>query len=259
MSINEFDVEYLGIKDGNHEFLVRHRGDGHQVIVRANKEGWYYGEGGGPIHARAAYVWWHQQKQRPATQAQTQAAGQDQAQPSASGAQKAQASSPAQEQPKAEPSAPVQRTQAAPKASAGDLENLLGSILTVLVRIAEAIEALEAAPAQQAPVQQEECPNLDLPLELYPTFDWSSIGAEVIASDKHGPTMVRWSGRVYKRRSPLNKYGEVIIFSRATGVGEDGKQQYERLVRFRRQAQPDPLPDRVVAALTGSNGRVAVH
>ena len=132
-----------------------------------------------------------------------------------------------------------------------------GKLLTLLERVAGALEKANLTAGTPAPAAsvETELPNLDLPLDLYPMFDWSSIGAEVITRDAHGASLIRWpaqGGHIFKRRSPTNKFGDVIIFSRATGTGADGKTQYARLARFRRQATPDPLPAQVASAFHGN-------
>ncbi len=75
-------------------------------------------------------------------------------------------------------------------------------------------------------------PDMRQPISDYATFDWTSIGAEVLRADEDGPSVVRWNGKVYKRRSPQNKFDPAIWFSRCIGKREDGANNYERLISF---------------------------
>lgn len=75
-------------------------------------------------------------------------------------------------------------------------------------------------------------PNYKAILEQFHNYDWKAIGAEVEVSDRYGVASVIWNGERYKRRSPDNAYGAVIYFSRCIGKGEDGSNQYERLITF---------------------------
>lgn len=94
-------------------------------------------------------------------------------------------------------------------------------------------------------------PNLVYPLGHFVNFDWHSIGATVLERDRYGATLVSWAGRVYARRSPNNKYGEAIWFSRCTGKGEDGSNNYEKLVTFKPlRGDVEPLPEKVARHLT---------
>ncbi|HKQ74619.1 MAG TPA: single-stranded DNA-binding protein [Blastocatellia bacterium] len=70
------------------------------------------------------------------------------------------------------------------------------------------------------------------PIQEYTTFDWSSIAAEVTREDEDGPSIVRWNGKFYKRRSPSNKFEPSIWFSRCVGKREDGSNNYETLISF---------------------------
>ena len=93
-------------------------------------------------------------------------------------------------------------------------------------------------------------PNLVYPLARFVYFDWHSIGASVLEQDRHGATLVSWAGRVYSRRSPANKYGEAIWFSRSTGKGEDGSTRFERLITFKLlRYDVDPVPPHVARHL----------
>lgn len=69
-------------------------------------------------------------------------------------------------------------------------------------------------------------------LTEYKTFNWESIGAIIIEADEHGPTVVEWNMHRYQRRSPENKYGADIWYSRAAGRDESGDINYIRLITF---------------------------
>ncbi len=109
--------------------------------------------------------------------------------------------------------------------------------MQALERIANAVERL--VPSSTA------APNYQRPLEEFSTFDWSSISATVERSDQYGAGIVSWRGQLYTRRSPSNKFGEAIWFSRCVGKGEDGENRYERLITFKplskKEVEPVPL------------------
>jgi hypothetical protein len=54
------------------------------------------------------------------------------------------------------------------------------------------------------------------------------------------------------RRSPANKFGEAIWFSRCTGKDENGENKYEKLITFKPTSKiaVEPLPEKVLQ-LTG--------
>lgn len=117
--------------------------------------------------------------------------------------------------------------------------------LLALERIALAVEAL--APLALA------SPNYQHILEDFARFDWESIGATVQRSDQHGAAIVIWRGQQYFRRCPSNKFGEAIWFSRCTGKGEDGQNQYERLITFKpvSKREIEPVPEKVARFVAG--------
>lgn len=104
----------------------------------------------------------------------------------------------------------------------GMKEEIFVKILEELQRIASALERLSPASA----------PDYRFSLEDFPTFDWASIGAKIEATDRYGVAVVSWSGHRYKRRSPENSYGASIYFSRCIGKDDQGKNLYERLIKF---------------------------
>ena len=98
-------------------------------------------------------------------------------------------------------------------------------------------------------------PNLQSTLENFKSFDWSTIGATVERADQYGAAIVTWRGLQFVRRSPSNKFGEIIFFSRCVGKDDDGNNKYERLISFKplSKVQIEPIPQRVIAHI--SNGR----
>jgi len=114
--------------------------------------------------------------------------------------------------------------------------------VAALGRIAAALEAiaLTKAPA----------PNFIRPIADYPTFEFESIGARVTGRDQHGVTEVEWAGYQWTRRSPSNKFGTAIWFSRPAGKDEAGNVRYVRLITFREPTEPAPLPAKVAAQVT---------
>lgn len=110
--------------------------------------------------------------------------------------------------------------------------------------MAEILVILKAIASQTPPSWQRS-------LKAYSTFDWSKIGATVVAKDGHGATKVSWCGHVYVRRAGNNpKYGASIWFSRSAGKGEDDETQYLRLITFKDTADAEPLPEYVARALS---------
>lgn len=95
-------------------------------------------------------------------------------------------------------------------------------LLHTLNRIATALEANQP---------DQKCPDVQVELKEFPNFDWESIGCKVVNRDHDGVSVVSWNNRLYRRRSPNNKYGPVVFFSRCIGKDESGN-IYERLIKF---------------------------
>lgn len=116
-----------------------------------------------------------------------------------------------------------------------------------LFAIADSIKGLTAAVIATQPEQL----NLVFDIREFTSFDWSSIGVTVSDFDDDGyPTVISRSGKQYKRRSPINKYGVAIWFNRAIGKDEEGKTIYETLIMFKKdQYPPDPLSRQHLAAI----------
>ncbi len=110
--------------------------------------------------------------------------------------------------------------------------------MSVLIRIADALDRM--APATP------KAPNYQYPIEAFANFDWESIGAVVEQQDQYGAGVVLWGGHTWTRRSPSNKYGAAIWFSRATSKDDKGEPIYERLITFKpRTAKAEPIPEKV--------------
>lgn len=75
-------------------------------------------------------------------------------------------------------------------------------------------------------------PDYREPLAVFKTYNWASIEAEVIDTDKYGPSAVRWRRQVYTRRAGDGKFGKAIWFSRSIGK-QDGENVYVRLITFK--------------------------
>lgn len=96
----------------------------------------------------------------------------------------------------------------------------------------------------------EHTPNYQHDLKAFSRFDWLAIGATVMERDRYGVSAVSWGGHEYKRRSPQNKFGEAIWFSRCTGKDDRGENEYKRLITFKREiSKAEPLPERVMGHL----------
>ncbi len=104
-----------------------------------------------------------------------------------------------------------------------------------------AVDRLTAVIAAQAAgdIDPDDAPDIEMPLERFHNFDWSQVGAQILAEDEFGPAIVSYGGKAFKRRAPDNAYGAAIWFSRAVGKNEDGTNKYVRLITFK------PLSDKV--------------
>lgn len=129
---------------------------------------------------------------------------------------------------------------------------LLDSIATSVERLADSNDKLAAAIekiANYQAMQPREIQTMYFSLGEYPQFDWEGrVGAKVIARDKDGAIAIEFEGKTYTRRCPMNKYEDVIVYSRASGK-EGEKLIYEWLVCFKEPKKPtndvDPLHDRI--------------
>ena len=108
--------------------------------------------------------------------------------------------------------------------------------------------------AVQRIVQPNQSPDYQYDLSAFPNFDWDMIGAAVTQSDRYGAAAVTWGGHTYIRRSPQNKFGEAIWFSRCTGKGDNGDNVYVRLITFKRHlSKAEPLPSGVSHLVGAAN------
>jgi hypothetical protein len=115
--------------------------------------------------------------------------------------------------------------------------------LQLLKRQVAALESIADALNRLAPSTP---PNYEHDLSEYKTFDWSRINASVEKRDQYGVAVVKWRGHLFTRRSPSNKFGEAIWFSRCVGKN-DSQNTYERLITFKplSKREAEPLPERV--------------
>ncbi|MBN1261107.1 MAG: hypothetical protein JXB35_10540 [Anaerolineae bacterium] len=95
---------------------------------------------------------------------------------------------------------------------------------------------------------REAGPSLRRNIDEYATFDWGKIGAQVVASDAYGPTIVVALGCEWKRRSHP-KFGNDIWYSRSSGRGDDGEVKYLRLITFGEDEPVEPLPEKLLQRL----------
>lgn len=122
-------------------------------------------------------------------------------------------------------------------------------------RLIELLASIAASLAEIAHNIQRDLPdepNLQRPLEAYITFDWSSIDATVVKFDEYGVAIVEWGGRMWTRRSPENKFGSAIWFSRSAGRDEKGDNRYLRLITFREVSDPEPIARSTERALAAA-------
>ncbi|PSF33871.1 hypothetical protein C7H19_19295 [Aphanothece hegewaldii CCALA 016] len=109
-------------------------------------------------------------------------------------------------------------------------DNQFQQWLKLQERQVAALEKIAIALDRLAP--EKPAPNYKQSLKNFPTFDWSSIDAEVEKMDRYGAAIVIWNNQRYVRRSPENSYGAAIFFTRCVGKDETGKNKYERLITF---------------------------
>jgi ssDNA-binding DdrB-like protein len=124
----------------------------------------------------------------------------------------------------------------------------IGEQIGILRTIAASLRSIESHLRQMA-VSSNPAPNYQRPLSEYPTFDWPSIGATVLNRDGDGATSVEWSGQVFTRRSPSNKFQCAIWFSRHLGQDADGNKRYARLISFRDLNDAEPIAAKAKKAI----------
>lgn len=77
-----------------------------------------------------------------------------------------------------------------------------------------------------------ESPNYRRRLAEFDRFNWSSIGATVIASDERGPADVEWRSHRFDRVEGDKFEGHFIIFSRPAPGWTTENKKYYTLIRF---------------------------
>jgi DdrB-like protein len=113
----------------------------------------------------------------------------------------------------------------------------------IMQAISNSLDEIESH-LRQIAISNNPAPNYQRQLSEYPTFDWTSINATVLGEDGDGATTVEWAGQVFTRRSPSNRYGEAIWFSRCVGKDLDGNNKYVRLITFKAPAEASPIPEK---------------
>ena len=109
--------------------------------------------------------------------------------------------------------------------------------LNTLNRIADALEKL----AQGDP-NAPKPPKFIRSIKEFPDFDWPSINATIVKSDRSGAAIVQYEGKEYARKAK----DEDIWFNRKIGQRETNgqtKPTYEVLIRFGRSARVKSIPD----------------
>jgi hypothetical protein len=124
----------------------------------------------------------------------------------------------------------------------------MNALNKTLQLIAANLQGVESHLRQMA-ISSNPAPNYQRPLSEYPTFDWPSIGAMVLSQDEDGATSVEWSGQVFTRRSPSNKFQCAIWFSRHLGQDADGNKRYARLITFRDLNDAEPIAAKAKKAI----------
>ena len=118
----------------------------------------------------------------------------------------------------------------------------------LLGMLGELVVSLDRIARNTQPAAPEE-PDMQRPIEAFVGFDWDSIEATVVKADEFGAALLEHSGRLWTRRSPANKFGEAIWFSRPDGKDAEGNVKYLRLITFRKVADAEPLSPAAAKAL----------
>lgn len=111
-------------------------------------------------------------------------------------------------------------------------------LISILAKLETITTLLKQLLRQNAPY----APNYRYPLAAYWTFDWTTIGAEIIRRDDKGATQVLWGGYLWTRRNDAGRqYGKAIWFSRVDSSNDRDDLTYIRLITFKNSAEPDPM------------------
>ena len=128
-----------------------------------------------------------------------------------------------------------------------DLYRLNRELLAVNLENLEVGKRREKKLDQLINSQPVKAPNFPKSLSEYPNFDWSSIGAKVIARDHDGVSEVEWNNYIFTRRSPTNKYIPAIWFSLY-----DGK-EYQKLITFKARSNAESISRKIINLLPLNN------
>jgi hypothetical protein len=123
-------------------------------------------------------------------------------------------------------------------------------LLALLGQIAGALTDISRYLAPAAPDMRHD-------IREFHDFDWAAIGAEVVQADDFGPALVEWNGRIFKRRSPENKFGTAIWFSAPSGKKPDGTTDYARLITFKQFDEAEPISRAAEKATAAASAPVA--
>ena len=99
-------------------------------------------------------------------------------------------------------------------------ETLLRAVLTELERANATLDIIAESLVNGHGNGPSAGPNFQRALPEYPTFDWETIGAEIVKWDRHGATVVKWQGLEFFRRRHTD-YDASIWFSRYTGQKDE--------------------------------------
>lgn len=95
-------------------------------------------------------------------------------------------------------------------------------LIAALERIATALESSSPGAAG---------PRYTRPIAEYKNFNWASINAVAEKTDRYGAGVVRWQNHLYVRRSK-DDFGGDVWYSRSVGKDDNGKSQYDVLIKF---------------------------
>lgn len=119
----------------------------------------------------------------------------------------------------------------------------LGRLNSTLQVMAEATVQVERNLGRLASAGGNSSPNFFKNLSAFPTFDWSTINAKVVESDRDGVSVVEWEGRMFTRRKGNADYDPALYFSVCTGKDDAGKNKYDRLITFKQPSKAKRVPE----------------
>jgi hypothetical protein len=112
-------------------------------------------------------------------------------------------------------------------------------LILALERIADALDRQSFDPTR---------PRFTKPISEFSGFNWDSIGASIIKSDRYGAAVVERDGQYYYRRSKSD-FGEDVWFSHSVGKDEAGKSRYLTLIKFTAPRKVKSLPEELLEAI----------